>query len=216
MTGQNEPREAELWDERYRAAGRLWSGRPNPQLVAEVAGLPPGRALDAGCGEGADAIWLAQRGWRVVGADISGVALQRAAQHASEAGGGVAARIEWRHVDLLEQAPERDAFDLVSAHFMQLPPDAMARLFTTLAAAVRPGGTLLVVSHHPSDLTTGVRRPSQPELLYAAEDVAALLDSSWEVVVADTRPRPAVTPEGTEATVHDAVLRAVRRRAPQP
>src|SRR6516225_12215851 len=121
---------ADFWDERYRSAQRVWSGNPNPQLVAEVTGRPPGRALDVGCGEGADAIWLAQAGWTVVGIDISGVALERGAQHASDADPAAAARIEWRKADLLAQPPERDSFDLVSAQFMQLPPEQRTRLFT--------------------------------------------------------------------------------------
>ena len=76
----------EFWDERYRSAGRLWSGQPNPQLVAQIAGLPPGDALDAGSGEGADAIWLASRGWAVTAVDVSAVALDRAAAHAAAEG----------------------------------------------------------------------------------------------------------------------------------
>src|SRR5215467_9291696 len=100
-----------FWDERYRSAQRVWSGNPNPQLVAEVADRRPGRALDVGCGEGADAIWLARAGWTVVGADVSGVALERAAQHALHTGPAVAARIEWRQVDLIARPAERDSFD---------------------------------------------------------------------------------------------------------
>src|SRR6266702_6994197 len=73
-----------FWDERYRSARQVWSGNPNPQLIAEATALPPGRALDVGCGEGADAIWLARRGWSVVAADISGVALERGRQHARD------------------------------------------------------------------------------------------------------------------------------------
>jgi hypothetical protein len=76
---------------------------------------------------------------------------------------------------------------------------------------VRPGGTLLVVGHHPSDLGTGVRRPPRPELFYTADEIAALLDDDWTVVVNEARPRPATTPDGAETTVHDAVLRATRR-----
>ncbi len=203
---------AELWDERYRSASRLWSGDPNPQLVAEVAGLQPGRALDAGCGEGADAIWLAQRGWEVVACDISGVALERAAQHAAETDEGAAKRIEWRHVDLLQHPPERDGFDLVSSQFLHLPPEPRARLYHSLAAAVSPGGTLLIVGHDPSDLDTGVRRPRMPGVLFTAEELAASLDEDWTVAVAQARPRAGTTPEGQDVTVHDAVVRAVRRR----
>jgi SAM-dependent methyltransferase len=199
------------WDERYRSSPQVWSGEPNPQLVAEIADLAPGRALDAGCGEGADAIWLARRGWEVVAADISGVALERAAQHARASDPQALARIEWRRADLVAQGPEREAFDLVSSQFMQLPPEPRVRLFRALIEAVRPGGTLLVVGHHPSDLTTGVRRPPMPERFYTADDVAGLLDGSWTVVVNEARPRIATTPDGVEVTIHDTILRASRR-----
>jgi SAM-dependent methyltransferase len=201
---------ADFWDERYRSSGRIWSGNPNPQLVAEVTGWPPGRALDVGCGEGADAIWLARAGWTVVGIDISGVALERAAQHASDTDPAAAARIEWRQADLLTQPPEPDSFDLVSAQFIQLPPDRCAPLFVALAAAVRDGGMLLIVGHHPSDLETGVPRPPMPELFYTPEEIAAPLGGSWKVRTCEARPRPATPPDGTEVTVHDTVLAAVR------
>jgi SAM-dependent methyltransferase len=201
---------SEFWDERYRSAQRVWSGQPNPQLVAEVSGRPPGLALDAGCGEGADAIWLAGQGWTVVAADISGVALERAARHAGETDPAAAARITWQRADLLADPPGPDSFDLVSAQFIQLPPEPRARLFGSLAAAVREGGVLLVVGHHPSDLTSGVPRPPMPELFYTADDVAGLLDSSWTVEVCQARPRRASTPDGAQATIHDAVLLATR------
>lgn len=201
----------DFWDERYRSAQRIWSGDPNPQLVAEVAGRPPGRALDVGCGEGADAIWLARQGWAVVGTDISSVALERAAQHARDTDPAASARIQWRQADLLTRPPEPDSFDLVSAQFMQLPPEPRTRLFAALAAAVRAGGTLLVVGHHPSDLATGVPRPPMPEVFYTPGEIAALLDGSWTVDVSEARPRPAITPDGTEVTVHDTVLVATRR-----
>jgi SAM-dependent methyltransferase len=204
----------DFWDERYRSASRVWSGNPNPQLVAEVEAMPPGRALDVGCGEGADAIWLAGRGWQVVAADISGVAIARGAEHARSVDPAAAARIEWVQADLLSSPPPVSSFDLVSAQFMQLPAQPRTRLFSALAASVRVGGTLLVVGHHPSDRTSGVPRPPMPELFYTAEDVAELLDDSWAVVVSDARPRSARTPDGVEVTIHDAVLRATRERAP--
>jgi hypothetical protein len=196
-----------FWDERYRSARRLWSGNPNPQLVAEVAGRPAGRALDAGCGECADAIWLAGRGWTVLAADISGVALERAVQHARDTDPAAVARIECRQVDLLARPPEPGCFDLVSAQFLQLPLQPRTRLFTALAAAVRQ---LLVVGHHPSDLATGVPRPPMPELFYTPDEIAGLLDGSWMVETCEARPRPASTPDGAEVTIHDTVLVATR------
>ena len=203
----------DFWDERYRSSQRVWSGNPNPQLVAEAAGLAPGRALDVGCGEGADAIWLARAGWTVVAADISAVALERAAQHARDTDPAAAARIEWQQADLLARPPARGSFDLVSAQFMQLPPEPRTRLFTALAAAVATGGMLLVVGHHPSDLAAGVPRPPMPELFYTPDEIAGLLDGSWTINVCEARPRPASTPDGTDVTVHDTVLAATRPTA---
>ena len=200
-----------FWDERYRSSPHVWSGNPNPQLVADIADLPPGRALDVGCGEGADAIWLAGRGWDVVATDISSVALERAAQHARSSDPAASARIEWRRADLLVRPPEPDSFDLVSAQFMQLAPAPRTRLLAALAVSVRAGGTLLVVGHHPSDLATGVRRPPMPDRFYTADEVAGLLDDAWTVVANDARPRPATTPDGVTVTIHDAVLLATRR-----
>lgn len=199
-----------FWDERYRSSPALWSGRPNPQLVAEAAGLTPGTALDVGCGEGADAIWLAERGWQVSAVDISPVALERAAAHA--AGAEIAARITWRRADLLDDAPGAAAFDLVSAQFMQLPRDQRDALFPQLAAAVAPGGTLLIVGHHPADLHTTAARPPMPELFFTAEDLAAGFDpAQWDVLVSEARARPTVDPEGNTVTVQDAVLHARKR-----
>jgi SAM-dependent methyltransferase len=192
----------------------VWSGQPNPQLVTEVSDLAPGRALDVGCGEGADAIWLARRGWDVVAVDISGVALERAEEHARSVDREASGRIEWQKADLLAEPPEPDCYDLVSSQFMQLAPDQRTRLFGALVKTVRTAGTLLVVGHHPSDLGTGVRRPPMPELFYTADDVAGLLDDAWFVEVNEARPRTATTPDGREVTVHDAVLRATRRAQP--
>ncbi|MEU7879746.1 FAD-dependent oxidoreductase [Microbispora bryophytorum] len=204
--------EEAAWEERYRSRPAVWSGRPNPQLVAEAAQLPPGRALDVGSGEGADAVWLAARGWRVTGADISATALERAAAHAADAGADVAGRTEWVRADLRDHTLPEGAYDLVSAQYMHLPGEARRTLFASLAAATAPGGTLLIVGHHPSDLLTKARRMHFPQMMFTAEEVAASLDpAEWEVVAAEARPRTAVDPEGGEVTIRDAVLVARRR-----
>ncbi|NRQ35490.1 class I SAM-dependent methyltransferase [Nonomuraea sp. NN258] len=211
MTDDLAPFGAEFWEERYRSQPAIWSGRPNPQLVAEAEGLTPGSALDAGSGEGADAIWLSGRGWQVTAVDISAVALERAAAQAGTLGADVAGRIRWTRADLTGWTPDEAAYDLVSAQFMHLPPEPRSRLFARLAAAVAPGGVLLIVGHHPSDLETSVRRPPMPELFYTAEEIAAELDPQrWEIEVAAARPRPAKDAEEREVTVHDSVLRARR------
>ena len=200
----------EFWDERYSSADRLWSGQPNPQLVAQVSDLPPGDALDAGCGEGADAIWLASRGWTVTGVDVSAVALDRAAAHA--AAEGVAGRIGWQRGDLLTWDPGPERFDLVTAQFMHLPSPELESLHGRLAAAVRPGGTLLIVAHHPDDLHVNVGRTGHLALFPSAEQLAALLDpGSWKILVASAIGLPATDLDGQPVTVKDTVLRAARR-----
>ncbi len=202
----------EFWDDRYRSVDHLWSEKPNPRLVEHAADLAPGDALDVGSGEGADAIWLAARGWRVLGVDVSTVALDRAAEHAARSGQAVVDRITWQQADLLSWDPGPGQFDLVSAQFMHLPRLALASLHRRLAAAVRAGGTLLVVGHHPSDRQTSARRPDHPELLFTAEDVAADLDpDTWQVILAAAPEREATDPDGVPVTVRDAVLHAVRR-----
>jgi 2-polyprenyl-3-methyl-5-hydroxy-6-metoxy-1,4-benzoquinol methylase len=202
-----------FWDERYGSADRLWSGNPNQRLVEQAAVLAPGTALDVGCGEGADAIWLAARGWEVTGIDVSQVALNRAAEQAARAGAEIAARTSWQQVDLLSWEPASAQFDLVTAHFMHLPQAEREALHRRLASAVRPAGTLLIVGHHPSDLHTTVGRWNLPGFLFTPDEVAAMLDpDAWRIVVSAAPARQATDPEGRPVTIHDAVLRAERVR----
>ena len=197
-----------FWNERYGSAGRIWSGQPNPQLVREAAYLPPGHALDAGCGEGADARWLARRGWRVTATDISTVALERAAEHTEPE---IADRITWRRADLLALTADPQRYDLVSAQFLHFPSSRRGAVFGALAESVAPGGTLLVVGHDLSDPRTTKPRPAEPDLYYTAEQLAGTLaPDRWGIVVAQARPR-AVVHGGRNETIVDAVLRARRR-----
>ena len=191
------------WEDRYRDAPALWSGRVNPPLVEQTSGLTPGRALDVGCGEGGDVLWLAGRGWQVTGLDWSAVALGRAAEHAAAA--GLTDRVEWVQGDVESWQPPAGAFDLVTAHFLHPTADQLGPLLARLAAAVAPGGTLLWVGHaHDAE------RAAQwgGDRFARAADVAAHLDpADWEVLVADLRPRP----DGEGHHSADEVVRARRR-----
>ncbi|ALE06587.1 methyltransferase type 12 [Arthrobacter sp. ERGS1:01] len=204
--------DAEFWDTRYGSSTKVWSGNPNPQLVAEATALPPGTALDVGSGEGADTIWLARHGWRVTGVDFSQVALDRAAAHvAGAANDDVPDLITWARHDLLGWTPPARAFDLVSAQFMHLPREPRESLYGRLADAVAPGGTLLIVGHAHSDVHSGAHRPDVPDLFFTADDVAASLDpAAWRILVAEDRPRNVAGDDGEQTTVHDVVLKAER------
>ena len=193
----------QAWDERYRAKPQTWSGNPNPVLVTEVTDMPPGTALDAGAGEGGDACWLASRGWRVTGADISAVALQRAADRANQLG----LEIDWLHIDLTRE-PAPGKYDLVTAQFLHLPAAPRRVLFSHLAEAVVPGGMLLVVGHDPSDMHTTIPRPNLADMGWTADEVAAGLSDAWVIEIAEARSRLATDPDGKQVTIHDAVLRA--------
>ena len=201
-----------FWDDRYGSAERIWSGNPNQRLVEHVADLAPGAALEVGCGEGADAIWLAAHGWHVTAVDVSSVALARAARQAAEAGPDVAGRIAWQHADLLIWQPAPRRFDLVTAHFIHVPATEREPLHRRLAEAVRPGGTFLVIGHHPSDLETSVGRWRLEGFMFTAEQVAAVLaPDQWEIVICAAPERQALDPDGQPVTIRDAVLRARRR-----
>ena len=199
---------AESWDERYGQKPTLWSGKVNAALEEEVSVLEPGAALDVACGEGGDALWLAEHGWRVEGVDVSQVALDRASAQAELR--GVQDRVSWRQRDVLVWRPPASTYDLVSVVFLHLTPDFRREVYGALAGAVRPGGTFLVVAHHPSDLDTTVGRPPERELFFTAEELAADLGHGWSILTASSRPKVALDGEGRAVTVHDTVLRAVR------
>lgn len=201
---------AEFWDARY-ATGSIWSGNPNPVLVEKVESLTPGTALEVGSGEGADAIWLATRGWNVTAIDVSTVALERAAEHADAGGTAIASRITWQQADVANWDPAPHRYDLISAQFMHLPRPMLTALHRRLAAAVRPGGTLLIVNHHPADLETTMQRPNIADMFATAEEMAHVLDPGQWSIETSAPKRQAVDPEGKTITISDTVLQAVRK-----
>jgi SAM-dependent methyltransferase len=196
------------WDGRYAEREQLWSGRPNGALVTEVAALTPGRVLDVGCGEGADAIWLARGGWDVTALEVSAVALQRAIGHARDAG----VSIRWVHAELARAGLEPGSFDLVSAQYPALLRTPNAAAERALLAAVAPGGVLLLVHHAGFDSQPAHENGFDPADYVWPSMIAALLDEDWVLEVDEQRPR--IAPEGGAGAHHtdDVVLRARRLR----
>ncbi|WP_188219132.1 bifunctional 2-polyprenyl-6-hydroxyphenol methylase/3-demethylubiquinol 3-O-methyltransferase UbiG [Microcella alkalica] len=194
---------AAIWDARYGVSERLWSGRVNPVLEAEAVRLTAGRALDAGCGEGGDSLWLARRGWRVTGYDLSAVAIERSRAEAARL--GVSDLASFDRSDLAVDPPSESAFDLVSGQYLHVIPSQREPLYRGLAAAVRPGGMLLLVLHDIRDLELGIARPPGDTML-GAEELRAFADGFTSVHL-ELRPRAAVDRAEAPATAHDLVLR---------
>ncbi|MFK0002276.1 SAM-dependent methyltransferase [Paenarthrobacter sp. NPDC090522] len=200
----------DMWDGMYRERPKIWSGNPNPQLVLEVGNLEPGTALDLGCGEGGDAIWLAKQGWQVTAMDVSAVALDRGAAHAAE--NGQQDRITWQQQDLADWTPEPE-YHLVSAQFLHSPLLPWQDSTAKAAAAVAPGGTLLIVGHHPHGLAPWGHH-HEPGMFYAPDELAESLgleQGPWLIDVLEARERTIDDPDGNPATILDTVLRATKK-----
>ena len=190
------------WDQRYATTELVWGAGPNRFLVAEVDGLPPGRALDLGCGEGRNAIWLADRGWQVSGVDFSEVGLDKARHLAAERG----VEVSWVRADLRDYEPNHGAFDLVIVMYIQAPAAQLADLMRKASAALAPGGILLVVGHDLLNLSQGYGGPQNPEVLFTPADIEREL-TDLHIERAERVFRP-VTVEGREVTAIDALVRA--------
>lgn len=204
--------DATYWEARYAEQERIWSGRPNDLLVREVADLPPGTALEVGCGEGADSIWLAQQGWTVTAVDIATTALRRAAGHAADL--GVGDRVTWERVDVTAEDLPSGQFDLVCAQYYHSPAataDSREAVLRQAVTRVAPGGQLLVVGH--ASFPSWLAEADRPDvhLPTTAEVLSGLrLPDGWTVETDELVPREAVSPEGEVGTRADNVLR-VRR-----
>lgn len=194
----------EDWNRRYAGKELVWTAEPNRRFAAEVGDLAPGRALDLACGEGRNAVWLAERDWTVTAVDFSDVALEKARRLA-------AARdvdVDWVLADVLEYEPEPRAFDLVVVLYLQLPRDELVRAISRAVEAVAPGGTLFVLAHDSANLTEGYGGPKDAAVLYTAEDVVPELGDLL-VERAERVERIVALDEG-EAVAIDALVRARR------
>ena len=194
------------WDRRYGGRELVWTANPNRFLVAETRNLAPGRAIDLGCGEGRNAIWLAERGWQMVGVDFSEVGLQKARELADARG----VSVEWVAADLLEYRPEPRAFDFVLVFYLQVPAGERQPILRAAVDAVAPGGTFLLVAHDSTNLQHGYGGPQTPAVLYTAHDVVDDLDGAGlQIERAERVERPVQAPDG-ERVALDALVRARR------
>lgn len=194
----------EDWDRRYEGSELLWTAEPNRFLVEEVQGLAPARALDLGSGEGRNAIWLAERGWRVTAIDFSEAGLAKAQRLAARRG----VNVEWVLADLAEWRPS-SSFDLVVVAYLQIPAGLRRRVWPRAAGAVAAGGTLLVIAHHPDNLRDGWGGPGSLDVLYGPDEVVAAL-TGFTVARADRVERPVTGEDGEQAVALDLLVRATR------
>ncbi len=199
----------DFWERRYGDRPQVWSGRVNPVLAELAIGFTPGRALDLGCGEGGDSLWLAERGWEVTAVDISETAIARG--RAAAAAAGIAGdRIHWVVADLAGWIPDAD-YELVSACFLQSPLELdRSRILNNAAARIVPGGHLLVVSHAapPPWASQLAAHHNHNTFLTPEEEVAALgvTAADWQPVIVETRQRAATAPDGQPAILDDAIV----------
>ncbi len=203
MTGPTFDRH--FWEDRWSQVLRDHSDQiaqrpPNEWLIGEVANLQPTFALDAGCGQGSEALWLAARGWYVTAVDFSATALAHARSTAETLGIDVAEHIDWVEGDLSTWMPQPAHYDLVFSLYVHVP-DSVEAMVRRLAPGVAPGGTLFMVGHRPIDPTTGTETAAAGQLQVSVETATAALDPDlWEILVAEDRPR-AMAGTGVDAVV---------------
>lgn len=197
---------SQQWDERYSGDELVWTSTPNQFLLAEVVGLPAGRAVDLACGEGRNSIWLSEQGWEVTGVDFSSVGLAKAKRFADLWG----VEVTWVESAVENWTPPPGGFDLVAMLYLQLPQPARSEAVVAAASAVAPGGTLLVVAHDVDNLARGYGGPPNPDVLYRVSDVTeAAVDAGLTVERAEQAVRVVDTDDGPRDAV-DTVVRAKR------
>jgi SAM-dependent methyltransferase len=197
--------DSEAWNERYRASELVWSAGPNQFVERELADLPPGRAVDLAAGEGRNAIWLARQGWQVTAVDFAQVALDKGRELAGDL------PVEWVCADATRWTGSA-GYDLCVIAYLQLPAAGRRGAVRQGYAALRTGGTFLLVAHDASNLTEGTGGPQDPLVLMTAEDVLGdLAGETFEVQHAGRVGREVEQPDGSTSTAYDVLVRIVRR-----
>ncbi len=200
----------ERWDKRYASKELVWSAGPNETFAGEMAELTPGRALDVACGEGRNALWLAEHGWCVTAIDFSSVAIDKARRIAAHRG----VEVEWLAADISTCQLEAEAYDLVAVLFLHTDPDERSRWLQAVAEALKPGGTFIYIGHDPSNIEKGVGGPQDPRFLPSAEALSSALEG-FDIVTAQVIERPVASDPGhggeQTGVAFDTLVRAVKR-----
>lgn len=198
---------ADEWDARYGSAELLWTGQANRFVAEELDGVAPGRALDLGCGEGRNAVWLAERGWTVTAVDFSAVAVDKGRELAAAR----SVEVDWLVEDLTVWQAPREAFDAVVIAYLHLPPGPLTGVLDAAAAAVAPGGLLVAVGHDRDNAERGYGGPPDPSVLWDATTLTQQL-SGLRTERAEQVTRVVATDHGPRTAI-DTLVRA--RRVPR-
>ena len=194
------------WNDRYATEELVWTADPNIFLAAEAGTLPPGRAVDLACGEGRNAVWLAEQGWNATGVDFAEVGLDKGRRLAAERG----VDVTWICADATAWAPPDGGYDLVAVCYLQLPDDQRRRALGVAGRALATGGTLLVVAHDSTNLAGGTGGPPNPDVLYRPDDVLADLEAAGIEVTVERAETVQRVVAGAERPALDCLVR-VRR-----
>ena len=192
--------DANAWNDRYETAELVWSAAPNQFVVEVLADEPPGTGLDLACGEGRNAIWLAEQGWTMTGVDFSSAGLAKAASLARAR----AVVATWVEADAVTWSGSA-GLDLGLVAYLHLPAAERAAALANLVAACRPGGLVVVVGHARVNLTEGYGGPQLPAILFEPDEVVADL-GSVTVERAEHVTRTVTTDDGDRTAIDTLVV----------
>lgn len=190
----------EAWNGRYSASDYVWTIKVNQFVERHLADLEPGKAIDLGAGEGRNAVWLAQKGWKVTAVDFSSVGLEKGRQLAQDHN----VTVDFVEADATTWQPD-ETVDLVLLSYLQLDPTGRETVLSNAKTWLRPGGTLFVIAHDQTNVADGYGGPPSTEVCYSvAETVAAL--GGMEIAVAEVVDRVVATDAGDQVALDTLVI----------